>query len=89
MSADLPPLPSHPEHAWLWTEAEKLMIAAYGKACAEAARAADEALMRQALDALESCDAAHPSDGGQQWYDDKMVEAAIAALRARTEGSEG
>jgi hypothetical protein len=29
MSDNLPPLPSHPEHAWLWTEAEKMMIRAY------------------------------------------------------------
>ena len=37
---------------------------------------------QQALEALESCDAAHPSDGGRQWYDDKLVEPAITALRA-------
>ena len=35
-----------------------------------------------ALEALETCDAAHISDGGRQWYDSKAVEAAIAALRA-------
>ena len=35
-----------------------------------------------ALEALDSCDAAHPSDGGRQWYDDKLVEPAITALRA-------
>ncbi len=37
---------------------------------------------QQALEALETCDAAHPSDGGQQWYDEKLVETAITALRA-------
>ena len=37
---------------------------------------------QQALEALDSCDAAHPSDGGRQWYDDKLVEPAINALRA-------
>ena len=37
---------------------------------------------QQAMEALESCDAAHPSDGGRQWYDDKLVEPAITALRA-------
>ncbi len=37
---------------------------------------------QQALEALETCDAAHPSDGGQQWYDEKLVEPAITALRA-------
>ena len=39
------------------------------------------AAAEQALEALETCDAAHPSDGGQQWYDSKAVEAAITALR--------
>ena len=42
----------------------------------------DRALLEQALEALETCDAAHPSDGGQQWYDDKLVEPAITALRS-------
>ena len=41
-----------------------------------------EQAARLALEALESCDAAHPSDGGRQWYDDKLVEPAITALRA-------
>ena len=40
------------------------------------------AVVEQVLEALESCDAAHPSDGGRQWYDDKLVEPAITALRA-------
>ena len=38
--------------------------------------------MRMALEALETCDAAHISDGGRQWYDDKAVEEAITALKA-------
>lgn len=42
----------------------------------------DRAVVQQALEALETCDAAHPSDGGQQWYDEKLVEPAISALRA-------
>ena len=37
---------------------------------------------QQALEALETCDAAHISDGGRQWYDDKAVEEAITALKA-------
>ena len=37
---------------------------------------------QQALEALETCDAAHISDGGRQWYDDKAVEEAITALRS-------
>ena len=37
---------------------------------------------QQALEALETCDAAHPSDGGAQWYDVNAVDASITALRA-------
>lgn len=40
MSDDLPPLPSHPEHAWLWTEAELLAIRAYALKAVEAEREA-------------------------------------------------
>lgn len=43
---------------------------------------------RQALEALETCDAAHISDGGRQWYDEKAVEAAITALRAALEAQQ-
>jgi len=42
----------------------------------------ERSAMEQALEALETCDAAHISDGGRQWYDDKAVEEAITALRA-------
>jgi hypothetical protein len=42
----------------------------------------DRALLKQALEALETCDAAHPSDGGRQWYDEKLVEPAITHLCA-------
>ena len=39
----------------------------------------DEAL-KLALEALESCDAAHITDGGRQWYDEKLVDKAITAI---------
>ena len=42
----------------------------------------DRSTVKQALEVLETCDAAHLSDGGQQWYDEKLVEPAITALRA-------
>jgi hypothetical protein len=48
-----------------------------------AEREADRALMREALEALETCDCAHISDGGRQWYDDEAVDAAIEKLKAR------
>jgi hypothetical protein len=40
----------------------------------------DEAL-KLALEALESCDAAHITDGGRQWYDEKLVDKAITAIK--------
>lgn len=49
----------------------------------EAERETDRALMREALEALETCDCGHISDGGRQWYDDKAVDAAIEKLKAR------
>ena len=38
-------------------------------------------VIEMALEALESCDAAHITDGGHQWYDEKLVDTAYAALR--------
>ena len=39
MSAnELPPLPSHPEHGWVWTESELMAILAYGEQCAAVER---------------------------------------------------
>lgn len=37
--------------------------------------------MKLALEALESCGAAHITDGGSQWYDEKLVDTAYAALQ--------
>ena len=36
--------------------------------------------LKLALEALESCDAAHITDGGHQWYDEKLVDKAVEAL---------
>ena len=47
----------------------------------------DTALLRQALEALESCGTGAPSDGERQWYDETMVEPAITAIRARLDGA--
>ena len=33
------------------------------------------------MEALESCDAAHITDGGRQWYDEKLVDKAITAIK--------
>ena len=36
--------------------------------------------LKLALEALESCDVAHITDGGHQWYDEKLVDKAITAI---------
>lgn len=46
----------------------------------QAARRADEALLLEAMKALESCDEAY---GYKGWSQGKLVEPAIAKLRAR------
>ena len=43
----------------------------------------DDALIRQMLEALETCDSADGYNGPYQFHDDKAVEAAINAARAR------
>ena len=47
----------------------------------------DEAL-KLSLEALESCDAAHITDGGRQWYDEKLVDKAITAIKEALAQSE-
>ena len=37
--------------------------------------------MKLALEALESCGAGHITDGGNQWYDEKLIDKAITALK--------
>lgn len=39
-----------------------------------------ERALKLALEALESCDAAHITDGGRQWYDEKLVDKAVEAI---------
>ena len=36
--------------------------------------------LKLALEALESCDSGHISDGGKQWFDEKLVDKAITAI---------
>jgi hypothetical protein len=70
----LPPLPSHPEHAWLWTEAEKMMIRAYA-AQAVAERDAEIASLREANERFGQ---------RQEWWTEKMfqLEQERDALKA-------
>ena len=37
--------------------------------------------MKLALEALESCDTGHITDGSRQWYDERLVDKAITALQ--------
>ena len=46
-------------------------------------RKQDDALIQQMLDALETCDSADGYNGPYQFHDDKAVEEAITAARAR------
>ena len=46
-------------------------------------RKQDDALILQMHDALETCDSADGYNGPYQFHDDKAVEAAINAARAR------
>jgi hypothetical protein len=42
----------------------------------------EEALaMDLALEALESCETGHITDGGKQWHDEKLVDNAITAIK--------
>ena len=38
-------------------------------------------VLKQALEALESCGEGHITDGGNQWHDAKLVDTAITSLR--------
>ena len=55
----------------------------FGYAIEAEVRKQDDALIRQMLDALETCDSADGYNGPYQFHDDKAVEAAITAARAR------
>jgi hypothetical protein len=41
--------------------------------------------LKLALEALESCDASHITDGGNQWHDEKLVDKAITAIKQALE----
>lgn len=58
----------------------------FARAIEAEVRKQDEALIRQLAEALETCDNADGYHGPYQYHDDKAVEAAITAARARLEG---
>ena len=39
-----------------------------------------DSALRMALEALESCGSGHISDGGNQWFDEKLVDKAYVAI---------
>ena len=55
----------------------------FGDAIEAEVRKQDTELIRQMLEALETCDSADGYNGPYQFHDDKAVEAAITAARAR------
>ena len=55
----------------------------FARAIEAEVRKQDTELIRQMLEALETCDSADGYNGPYQFHDDKAVEAAITAGRAR------
>ena len=55
----------------------------FARAIEAEVRKQDTELIRQMLEALETCDSADGYNGPYQSHDDKAVEAAITAARAR------
>ena len=55
----------------------------FARAIVAEVRKQDEALIRQMLEALNTCDESDGYNGPYQFHDDKAVEAAITAARAR------
>ena len=55
----------------------------FARAIEAEVRKQDEALIRQMLEALNTCDESDGYNGPYQFHDDKAVEAAITAARAR------
>ena len=40
-----------------------------------------QATLKLAFEALESCGSGHITDGGNQWFDEKLVDKAITAIK--------
>ena len=55
----------------------------FARAIEAEVRKRDEALIRWMLEALNTCDESDGYNGPYQFHDDKAVEAAITAARAR------
>ena len=55
----------------------------FGYAVEAEVRKQDDALIRQMLEALNTCDESYGFNGPYQFHDDEAVEAAITAARAR------
>ena len=58
----------------------------FGYAVEAEVRKQDDALIRQMLEALNTCDESYGFNGPYQFHDDEAVEAAITAARARLRG---
>ena len=55
----------------------------FARAIEAEVRKQDDALIRQMLEALNTCDESYGYNGPYQFHDDEAVEAAITAARAR------
>ena len=64
-------------------EQDRKMVTRFAHAIEAEVHKQDTELVRQMLEALETCDSADGYNGPYQFHDDKAVEAAITAARAR------
>ncbi len=64
-------------------EQDRKMVTRFARAIEAEVRKRDEALIRQMLKALNTCDESYGFNGPYQFHDDEAVEAAITAARAR------
>ena len=73
---------------WMWSEAhndtsDRMAYQVLAEMVEAEVRKQDDALIRQMLEALNTCDESDGYNGPYQFHDDKAVEAAITAARAR------
>ena len=67
------------------TVPHKYRLSAFAEEIAAEVRKDDEALIRQMLEALETCGDGDGYNGPYQYYETVPVEEAVAAARARLE----
>ena len=67
-------------------EQDRKMVTRFAHAVESEVRKQDDALIRQLVEALETCNDGDGYNGPYQYYETVPVEEAVAAARARLEG---